>query len=195
MTDRAREALAAAQVAAAACGHASIDAPHVVLGILADPRTKGAQALRHGGLTYDGVLDVVAQTSARRPDGLDTSQPLGHEAGMLLRGAQREARALNQEFVGTAHLALACTRRDGVTSIGPIVSGCERRIRDAAIGLIERAARHAASLGVRDRDPLRGTAPMEELLLDPPDFPRNAKVFDRLVGLPRVGRVRVARPL
>ena len=193
MTDRAQAALAAARVAATGCGHASIDAPHVLLGILADPRTNGAQALRHGGLTYDGVFDVVAQTSERRPDGLDASQPLGHEAGMLLRGALREARTLNEEFVGTAHLALACTRRDGATSVGPIVAGHERMIRDAALGLLERAARLAASQPTRDQ--LRGSAPMEELLLDPPDFPRNAKVLDVLVSLPRLGHVRVARPL
>jgi ATP-dependent Clp protease ATP-binding subunit ClpA len=172
MTDRSREVLAAAQRAAVDCGHASLEAPHIVLGILADPRTKGAQALRHGGLTYDGVLDVVAAMYERWPEGAGVAQAVSHEFGALLRGAQREARALEHGDVRTAHLALACARDDGVTSIGPIVAGRERMIRGAALGLLARAARVDAASASRQARP-----PKQELLLDPPDFLGAAKVL------------------
>lgn len=171
MTDRAREVLAAAQRAAVDCGHASLEAPHIVLGILADPRTKGAQALRHGGLTYDSVLDVVAGMYECRPQA-GAPQTVSHEFGALLRGAQREARALEHGDVRTAHLALACTRDDGVTSIGPIVAGRERMIRGAALGLLARAARVDAACASRQARPAK-----QELLLDPPDFLGAAKVL------------------
>jgi ATP-dependent Clp protease ATP-binding subunit ClpA len=191
-----------------------VQAPHILLGMLANPRTKGAQALQHAGLTYEGVLPVVTRMYERRADA-DGPQSMAHEAGMLLRGAQREARALQHEFIGTAHLALACTR-DGVTSIGPIVAGRERMIRSAACGLLARADRlHAATAASQDtdmealehaldpgerratleRDLHQGRTSMEELLLDPPDFLRTAKVFDLLVSLPRVGRARVGNLL
>ena len=197
MTDRAREVLTAAQLATGECAHASLQAPHVVLGILADPRTEGAQALQHGGLTYRDVLEVVSGMYERRPEAGDALRPVCHETGMLLRGAQREARALEHESIGTAHLALACTRDDGVTSIGPIVAGRQRIIRSAALGLLTRAERlAAASVAAQGHSvDAPGQASMQELLFDPPDHLRSAKVVDLLVSVPRVGGVRVARLL
>ena len=192
MTDRAREALAAAHAAAGECGHGAVQAPHLVLGILANPQTKGGQALHHAGLRYAGVLDVVGEMYERGPDGCAV-ESFGHEAGMLLRGAAREARARDEQLVGTAHLALACTRDNGVTSIGPIVAGRERVIRATALGLLERAARLEAQLAAREGGvhARLDAASLEELLLEPPELLKTAKVMELLLALPQLGRVRV----
>lgn len=192
MTDRAREALAAAHAAAGECGHGAVQAPHLVLGILANPQTKGGQALHHAGLTYAAVLDAVGGMYERPADGSGV-ESFGHEVGMLLRGAAREARTRDEQLVGTAHLALACTRDDGVTSIGPIVAGRERVIRATALGLLERAARLEARLTATEGAvPARlDAASMEELLLESPELLKTAKVVELLLALPQLGRVRV----
>jgi hypothetical protein len=40
-----------------------------------------------------------------------------------------------------------------------------------------------------------GTAQIEEILLDPPDWVETAKVFDMLMAVPKLGRVKAARLL
>ncbi|MDP8967587.1 MAG: hypothetical protein M3N04_03220, partial [Actinomycetota bacterium] len=58
LTDRAREVLVHARLAAQGCRHASIEAPHLLAGILRIPDTKGYEALDLAGLRY---LDVLTE--------------------------------------------------------------------------------------------------------------------------------------
>ena len=52
LTDPAREVLVHARLAAQGCRHASIEAPHLLAGILRIPETKGYEALDLAGLRY-----------------------------------------------------------------------------------------------------------------------------------------------
>jgi hypothetical protein len=45
------------------------------------------------------------------------------------------------------------------------------------------------------RELKRGTASIDQILADPPDYVLTAKVYDMLVAVPRLGRVKVGRLL
>lgn len=68
LTDRAREALVSAQAATQHCRHATVEAPHLLLGILRRPDSKGGAALDHAGLRYRDVLIEVEGMYEQTPE-------------------------------------------------------------------------------------------------------------------------------
>jgi len=219
LTDRAREVLVSAQAAAKHCRHATVEAPHLLLGILRRPDSKGGAALDHAGLRYRDVLVEVQRMYEQAPEASADLLALSAEAEALLDGALREAAGQGQEYVETVHLALACSQPDGSPSIEPFVTGRERAIRDAAL----RAVRWSASIEARQRtqrrepqvrldalnsandvrmlraqlkrDLIRGRVSMRSVLLDPPESVQTARVFDMLLAIPRCGRVKATKLL
>ncbi len=223
MTDRAREVLVNAQTAAQECGHRSIDAPHLLLGLLRRRDTKGWEALNDAGLRYLDVLITVQGTYEQAP-GESSAQPsFTTEAEKLLEGWLGEALAHGQGFMETAHLALACSRPGQVPSLEPFVTGREQAIRDAALSALRRAARLHAELSARRRPPARdprqrrraleranqlrvqrarlkrdlvtGRVSIHPFILDPPDYIQTAKVAHMLLAMPKCGRVKVDKLL
>ncbi len=220
MTDRAREVLVNAQTAAQECGHRSIDAPHLLLGLLRRRDTKGCEALNHAGLRYLDVLIAVQEMYEQAPVKPGGQPWFTPEAKELLEAWLREAPGRGQGFIETAHLALACSRPGRVPSIGPFVAGREQAIRDAALSALRRAARLHVELSARPagstrqrpdaseraneiraqrarlkRDLRTGRVSIHRFILDPPEYVQSAKVADMLLAMPKCGRVRVNRLL
>lgn len=212
LSKRARDALADAQAAAQQCHHAAVDAPHVLLGILRRPDSKGGAALRQAGLVYRDVLVEVRETGERGSDAPAAPLALTADAEALLGAALREAQSQGEEFVETVHLALACSRTDAPPSIVPFVAGHERAIREAAQRAVRdeaavRAPRAARSLRER-REALehaneervgraylkchvaRGRVTLRSVLLDPAGCIQDARVLDLLLAVPGCGRAR-----
>lgn len=130
-TREARQVVAEAQVAARHCGHDRIDAPHLLLGILGDEDGAGCRALRGCGLRHEELACVVRDMY--EPGGEQVAPlPFSAEAQTLLEIAAREAARLGHRAIGTAHLALACSRSRELPSIAPFVAGHEQSIGDAA---------------------------------------------------------------
>lgn len=219
LTDRARAVLANAQSAARHCHHASVEAPHLLLGILRHPDSKGGAALHDAGLNYRDVLVEVQAAYEQAQEPTTDPLPLGAETEALLEDALREALRQGRQFVETAHLALACSRSEGAPSIAPFVSDRERAIRDGVL----RAVRNAASLEAHQRaeapsrrrrlealneandmrmrraqlkrDLIRERVSMRSILLDPPECVRTARLFEMLLAIPRCGRVKATKLL
>lgn len=217
LTDRSRAVLANAQSAAQHCRHARVEAPHLLLGILRHPDSKGGAALHAAGLSYRAVLVEVQSMYEQTPEPSGDVLPLGAEAEALLDGALREAVRQGGQFVETVHLALACSRAAEAPSIAPFVSERESAIRDAVLRAVRRAAsieaqRRPPSPGLRlealnrasdmrmrraqlKRDLIRGRVAMRTILLDPPECVEGARLFDMLLAIPRCGRVRATKLL
>jgi hypothetical protein len=221
LTDRARAALVCARLAAQQCGHGSIEAPHLLAGILHNRETKGCQALNQAGLHYIEVLTVVEQMYPRAEDRPDAPPLLTAQAKHLLDLALDEAVGRGRRFVETAHLALACSRPDAPAPIRALVAGCEPAIRAAVHDALDRSAQLEAQLRYRrraitpyrspaaradalkranltrtrraalKRDLKSGRTSFPSLLLDPPEFVQTAKVFDLLLAVPHYGRKKV----
>lgn len=213
LSKRARDVLAEAHAAAQYCHHATVDAPHVLLGILRRPDSKGGAALHQAGLMYRDVLVEVREMGERGLDAPAVPLALTGDAEALLAAALREAQSQGEEFVETVHLALACSRTDAPPSIVPFVAGHERAIRAAA----RRAVRDEAAVqgqlraprtpgGRREalelandmrvrrahvkRDVARGRVTLRSVLLDPPAYIQGVLVLDLLLAVPGCGRAR-----
>ena len=222
LTDRAREVVVNAQAAAQKCGHRSIDAPHLLLGLLRRTDTKGCQALNQAGLRYLDVLIAVQEMAEQTSEESGGQPAFTPEAKELLEAWMGEARAYGQGFVETAHLALACSRPGRWPSLEAFVAGHEQAIRDAALSALRRSARLEAELSARrrsagsddqhhaapgranqirtqrarlKRDLHSGRVSIHRFLLDPPDWLETAKVADMLLAMPRFGRVKVNKLL
>ena len=106
-TDRAREAMRLARMAAHAAGHRIIEVPHLLWGMLEEGSGVGCSVLHTMGVEH-----------AWRPDGLEDlarigeppagSLAFGEEAHRALMLALEEAAALGHDYIGTEHLLLGC---------------------------------------------------------------------------------------
>lgn len=96
-------ALLVARDEARACDQAPIDTGHLLLGLVADPRSDAGRVLAQVAVSAAVVRPVVADRGPRhqgRPD------ELSDEATVVLRYARREATALGHRQWGTLHLLL-----------------------------------------------------------------------------------------
>lgn len=106
----ARRAVVEAQAAARAMGHGSVDAVHLVLGILAaGPDAVGATVLASCGVERGAVEAEIAATvgSGAAATG---HLPFARDAKRALELSLREALALGSRRIGSEHLALALLR-------------------------------------------------------------------------------------
>jgi hypothetical protein len=110
-TDKAKRTLSHAVEAARVAGHARIGSEHLVLGLLGEPDSLAAKAIKAVGVAPDAVHDAVTSTF----------EALGPEAGPFPTGKHvpftagakkireltvREALRLGHNYVGTEHLLL-----------------------------------------------------------------------------------------
>jgi len=107
LTDRSREVLVCGRLAAQQCGHRSIEAPHLVVGLLRHRETNGCQALNRAGLHYVDALTAVQGMYEPAEVGPDAPPVLTAQAKRLLEDALHEAAGAGGRFIETAHLALA----------------------------------------------------------------------------------------
>lgn len=131
MSERSRQVVVDAQAVARRLAHDSIDAPHLLLGILAADST-GARALSEAGLYYDDVLSRV-QLMYERRWGDERQLPFGTDAKKLLELSVREAVNNKHALIEPAHFALACSHGDQLPSLERFVGGRELVIRNAAL--------------------------------------------------------------
>jgi Clp amino terminal domain, pathogenicity island component len=137
-TQRTRNALGAAARAAAASGAASIDATHMVAGLLAVPDGIAAKAVHGAGLGDEQVLAALG-TGPADGGGDDTDAAALRamrftEAGRAaLRAALTAALRLSHNYIGTEHLLLGILQVNGeaarkLTGLGLSAEVAQQRI-------------------------------------------------------------------
>lgn len=197
LTDRALQAVVDAREVAGRARHSSVDAPHLLMGILSSQDSRGCAVLRGGGVRYDDVramLDRVYECVEDQPKG---PLALTSQAKKLLELSRDEARRERRALVDTVDLALACSRVEFLPSIEPFIAGRADAVRRAAFSApaLQRANAIRTSRAQLKRDLATGRCAIDTALLYPPEYIGTAKVFDILLALPRFGRVEVSKVL
>ncbi len=155
-TVRARNVVMAAQNEARAAGNAEISPLHLVMGLLAEPDSLGAQALLGQGVDLGAVR--AAATSALPAAGADVPDliPYDAQARKTLELTFREALRLGHNYVGTEHILLALLElEDGaglLTGLGVDKERAEAAITAAVAGIAAVAASQDAVAGRRDHE-------------------------------------------
>ncbi len=115
-TERAREALADSQKLAAKFDHQQIDAEHVLLALLDQPKGLTLALLNKLGVPPDALTIQVQRLLDRVPKvtGQNASQSASTRFNKILAVAEDEAKKLKDEFLSVEHLLLALAAdRDG----------------------------------------------------------------------------------
>ncbi|MBN1965826.1 MAG: ATP-dependent chaperone ClpB [Anaerolineae bacterium] len=108
-TNRAREAVVAAQRQASDAGHPEIDSAHLLLALLTQPQGVVPEVIAKIGGRPDTLLAEVKNMLASRPrvSGGAGQPGLSDEAYKTLTQAEQEAKRMRDEYVGTEHVLLA----------------------------------------------------------------------------------------
>jgi hypothetical protein len=118
-TQRSRNALAAAARIAAGAGAGTIDASHLVAGLLSVPDGLGAKVIHGAGLTDDQVLAALgldaSLAGAAEDAGPESLRRLRftEEGRIAIRGALTAALKLGHNYIGTEHLLLGILQGKG----------------------------------------------------------------------------------
>src|SRR5262245_49233758 len=119
-TEKAQEALAAAQRRATRAGNPQVDVEHVLAALLDDEQGLAMAILRKAAINVDGLkrrleaeLDRLPKVSgsAGGPDGVHVTGRLNR----LLTQVEDEARRFKDDFISVEHVLLAMTDDGGAT--------------------------------------------------------------------------------
>jgi hypothetical protein len=116
-TKRARSVVMASQEAARTAGNDLIGTPHLVLGLLTEPKALAATTIT--GLGHS-LKDVRKAASAVLPEAADEVPgliPYDADASKVLELSIREAIRLGHNFVGTEHILLALLEHENGAGI------------------------------------------------------------------------------
>jgi hypothetical protein len=116
-TERARNAVLAAQNEARAAGNAEIAPVHLVLGLLSEPEALAAKAIVAQGVGLEAVRE--AATAALPPAAGEVPEliPYDAQARKALELTFREALRLGHNYIGTEHVLLALLEFENGTGV------------------------------------------------------------------------------
>ncbi|MDO4548614.1 MAG: ATP-dependent Clp protease ATP-binding subunit [Clostridia bacterium] len=150
-TERAQRALMAAQREAAQMGRNNVGTEHLLLGLLTDP---GSARMVLGGITLDAARNEILQLLGPGSGEFDPGKSMIYtpRTKKVLEFSAREARDLNQSYIGTEHLLLALMReREGVAAHILVKMGID----------LDKARTELIKLITSDDGPLGNVAPDE----------------------------------
>jgi ATP-dependent Clp protease ATP-binding subunit ClpA len=116
-TDRARRAVVLAQNEARLLNHNFIGTEHLLLGLVAEGDGVAARALESLGISLAAVRQQVEEVVGQGQQVPSGHIPFTPRAKKVLELAQREARAMGHDYIGTEHILLGLLREgDGVAA-------------------------------------------------------------------------------
>ena len=117
-TDRARNVMVVANQEAQRLNHDYIGTEHILLGLVEESDSAGANVLKGLGADFPKVRVEVEKLIKSGPDKLTMEQrPQTPRAKMVLECAMDEANNLNHKYVGTQHLLLGLLDiQDGIAA-------------------------------------------------------------------------------
>jgi ATP-dependent Clp protease ATP-binding subunit ClpC len=107
-TERAKAALELSQQEAERQRCGRIYAPHLLLGLAAEPGGLAGQALRELGITTESIREILAAHPQLTGPARDATDVLGidTEVKQALKTAVQQAKKMSHDFIGTEHLLL-----------------------------------------------------------------------------------------
>jgi hypothetical protein len=119
-TDRARNVVAIARIAAGAAGSGETNAGHLGVGLLSEPEGIAAKVMHDAGLTDEQVTTVlgiaVPPADAKTPPHGEV--PFTDDGKAALREALEAALRLGHNYIGTEHILLGILRAGGTAAGG-----------------------------------------------------------------------------
>jgi ATP-dependent Clp protease ATP-binding subunit ClpB len=114
LTEKAQEALVAAQQAAEQAGHPTVDPEHALAALVAQPQGVVPEVLRKLGVDPADLGRALGADLGRRPQVQGGAVPSASpRLRAVLAAAQSEAAQMKDEFVSTEHLLLAVAAEQG----------------------------------------------------------------------------------
>jgi uncharacterized protein (TIGR03435 family) len=141
-TERARRVLFFGRYEASQIGAASIDAEHLLLGLIREDKGLTTRFFADAGVAADDVRDeVLRRVSARPPTATSVEIPFSDGATHVLQHAAEEARLLAHDYIGTEHLLLGLLREPGSLAADVLTSRGLRlqRARELIVELLGEA--------------------------------------------------------
>ena len=137
-TDRARRVMVLAQEEARMLNHDYIGTEHLLLGLLGEAEGVAAKALESLGISLAAVRHQVEEIIGHGQHAPSGHIPFTPRAKKVLDLAQREARALGHDYVGTEHILLGLIREgDGVAAQVLVNMGADlNRVRQQVVQLL-----------------------------------------------------------
>ena len=137
-TDRARRVMVLAQEEARMLNHDYIGTELLLLGLLGEAEGVAAKALESLGISLAAVRHQVEEIIGRGQHAPSGHIPFTPRAKKVLELAQREARALGHDYVGTEHILLGLIREgDGVAAQVLVNMGADlNRVRQQVVQLL-----------------------------------------------------------
>ena len=113
LTTRAREAVSSAQMTASAKGHVEMTSLHLLVGLLNEESGVVKPLLQSVGSPVDQLQTIVDSELKRLPSSSSQNTPgASRELQTVLEKSSEIMASMNDEFVSTEHLLLACTTVD-----------------------------------------------------------------------------------
>jgi ATP-dependent Clp protease ATP-binding subunit ClpC len=136
-TERARRVVVHAQEEARDLNHSYIGTEHLLLGLMREPESAAARALRELGIGQDGVREQVVEIVGRGSDAPPGHIPFTPRAKKVLELSLREALQLSHNYIGTEHILLGLIREGHGVAAKVLASlgGDLSRVRDKVIEL------------------------------------------------------------
>lgn len=116
-TQRARRVLSLAQESAERFHHTTIDAHHILVGLVKEESGVAGQVLRNLGVETARLENIVEQITPPNLTSNPTRAELSNLSKRVLEMAVDEARRMGHHFIGTEHLLLALVRPPEGTAI------------------------------------------------------------------------------
>ncbi|MFI7387827.1 Clp protease N-terminal domain-containing protein [Streptomyces sp. NPDC049813] len=157
-TPRARNVVMGAQNEARAAGNATIGTAHLVLGLLHEPESLAARAIRAQEVLLDSVRQAATATLPPAVEDGPELVPFDADAKKALELTFREALRLGHNYVGTEHLLLALLEQEngaGVLSSAGVTKDAVEAHVVAALAEIVAARKAAQATGSTQNAPGR----------------------------------------
>jgi ATP-dependent Clp protease ATP-binding subunit ClpC len=136
-TERARRVVVHAQEEARDLNHGYIGTEHLLLGLMQEPESVAAQALRELEIGQDAVRERVVEIIGRGKEEPSGHIPFTPRAKKVLELSLREALQLSHNYIGTEHILLGLVR-EGHGVAAKVLTGLGgdlSRVRDKVIEL------------------------------------------------------------
>ncbi len=181
-TDKAKSALALAAKASRALGQNYIGTEHILLGLMRQQTGIAAKVLLAGGVSEDGVLDLIRELIAP-PNYLDVKEREGYspKAKTILELAEQQAKRFGNEKIGTEHLLLALIQEKNnvaVRIITTLAVNPQKLYVDTLVAMGEDGSLHKEDLAPKKNG---GTKVLDQYSRDMTQMAKDGKL-DPVIG-------------
>jgi ATP-dependent Clp protease ATP-binding subunit ClpC len=191
-TERAEKALAHSQESAVELGHNYVGTEHLLLGLVKEGSGVAARVLQTQGVTENKILKEIEQLIGRGDK--TGQQPLGFtpRTKRVLELGFREARKMNQNYIGTEHLLLGIMREGESVAVRILIDlGVDpQRLLSEIVKILNEEAPGSAG-AYKNKSGYANTPTLNQFGRDLTEMSREGK-FDPIIGrdkeIERVGQ-------